>query len=372
MASKTVQPIAIELGIKGGERLAALNRSFRDLSKQTKLSDKDIVQATKDIAKFAKEVGNSEATIKGQIKAFEGLREQAAMGGKVYRELGASIIDLGLTLKGSSRQIEEQRSALLEIGSAASSSSAQIKKAIDGLKQLRNQASQDSQAFFGLSKEIDELTKKVNSLDAALEENASRNRARAASVTGVLAKYEAAAGKQAQAAKEREEIVRGEVLALSEKGRATSELTKKENQLTAAIARRRQLFVQETAREARRSVRAGAQVYTGNTELGPIDALDQRLGDLPATTAAFSQKLTELQDRLINTVRSSDQYVAVALRIAQVQREATATAQGLGAALVKDLASGNTVRNQKNLREAIGQLQAEMNELNTETAEGSS
>lgn len=372
MASKTVQPIAIELGIKGGERLAALNRSFRDLSKQTKLSDKDIVQATKDIAKFAKEVGNSEATIKGQIKAFEGLREQAAMGGKVYRELGASIIDLGLTLKGSSRQIEEQRSALLEIGSAASSSSAQIKKAIDGLKQLRNQASQDSQAFFGLSKEIDELTKKVNSLDAALEQNASRNRARAASVTGVLAKYEAAAGKQAQAAKEREEIVRGEVLALSEKGRATSELTKKENQLTAAIARRRQLGVQETAREARRSVRAGAQIYTGNTELGPIDALDQRLGDLPATTAAFSQKLTELQDRLINTVRSSDQYVAVALRIAQVQREATATAQWLGAALVKDLASGNTVRNQKNLREAIGQLQAEMNELNTETAEGSS
>lgn len=268
MASKTVQPIAIELGIKGGERLAALNRSFRDLSKQTKLSDKDIVQATKDIAKFAKEVGNSEATIKGQIKAFEGLREQAAMGGKVYRELGASIIDLGLTLKGSSRQIEEQRSALLEIGSAASSSSAQIKKAIDGLKQLRNQASQDSQAFFGLSKEIDELTKKVNSLDAALEENASRNRARAASVTGVLAKYEASARKQAQAAKEREEIVRGEVLALSEKGRATSELTKKENQLTAAIARRRQLGVQETAREARRSVRAGAQIYTGNTELG--------------------------------------------------------------------------------------------------------
>jgi hypothetical protein len=94
MASKTVQPIAIELGIKGGEKLAALNRSFRDLSKQTKLSDKDIVQATQDIVKFAKEVGNSEATINAQIKAFEGLREQAAMGGKVYRELGVSIGNL--------------------------------------------------------------------------------------------------------------------------------------------------------------------------------------------------------------------------------------------------------------------------------------
>lgn len=373
MASKKVSPVDIVLSIKGSEKLQKLNSSFRDLSKQlNKLSAGDLQKATDDVRKFAAESGNSEATIRAQIKAFEGLRSQAAMGGKVYRELGASIIDLGLALKGSSAQIEEQRSALLEIGSAASSSSAQIKKAIDGLKQLRNQASQDSQAFFGLSKEIDELTKKVNSLDAALEQNASRNRARAASVTGVLAKYEASARKQAQAAKEREEIVRGEVIALSEKGRVTEELAKKENQLTAAIARRKQLGVQETAREARRSVRAGAQVYTGKTELGPIDALDRRLGDLPATTAAFSQRLTELQDRLINTVRSSDQYVAVALRIAQVQREATATAQGLGAALVKDLASGNTVKTQKNLREAIGQLQAEMNELNTETAEGSS
>ena len=159
MASKSVSPVDIVLSIKGSEKLQKLNSSFRDLSKQlNKLSAGDLQKATDDVRKFAAESGNSEATIRAQIKAFEGLRSQAAMGGKVYRELGASIIDLGLSLKGSSAQIEEQRSALLEIGSAASSSSAQIKKAIDGLKQLRNQASQDSQACFGLSKEIDELT----------------------------------------------------------------------------------------------------------------------------------------------------------------------------------------------------------------------
>ena len=32
--AKTVQPVAIDLKIKGGEKLGALNRSFRDLSKQ--------------------------------------------------------------------------------------------------------------------------------------------------------------------------------------------------------------------------------------------------------------------------------------------------------------------------------------------------
>jgi len=100
--AKTVQPIAIELGIKGGEKLAALNRSFRDLSKQVKLSDVDIIQATKDVAKFAQEAGNSEATIKGQIKAFEGLREQAAMGGKAYTALRQEISNLKSTLRGSS------------------------------------------------------------------------------------------------------------------------------------------------------------------------------------------------------------------------------------------------------------------------------
>ena len=100
--AKTVQPIAIELGIKGGEKLAALNRSFRDLSKQVKLSDVDIIQATKDVAKFAQEAGDSEATIRGQIKAFEGLREQAAMGGKAYTELTQELSNLKSTLRGSS------------------------------------------------------------------------------------------------------------------------------------------------------------------------------------------------------------------------------------------------------------------------------
>jgi tape measure domain-containing protein len=89
--AKTVQPIAIELGIKGGEKLAALNRSFRDLSKQVKLSDADITQATKDVIAFAEGAGRSVATIKAQAKALQGLQDQAKIGGKVYKQLGDDI-----------------------------------------------------------------------------------------------------------------------------------------------------------------------------------------------------------------------------------------------------------------------------------------
>jgi len=157
MASKTVQPIAIELGIKGGEKLAALNRSFRDLSKQVKLSDADITQATKDIIDFATKAGNSEATIKGQIKAFEGLREQAALGGKTYAELTQEISKLQSTLRGSSDAVERERSNLVKLGSASKNSAKDLQYVIGQLEKLKSKVREDSAAFLQLGKDIKNL-----------------------------------------------------------------------------------------------------------------------------------------------------------------------------------------------------------------------
>jgi len=158
MASKTVQPIAIKLGIEGGEKLAALNRSFRDLSKQVKLSDSDITQATKDIVKFATEAGNSEATIKGQIKAFEGLREQAALGGKAYTELTQGISKLQSTLRGSSDAVERERSNLVKLGSASKNSAKDLQYVIGQLEKLKSKVREDSAAFLQLGKDIKNLS----------------------------------------------------------------------------------------------------------------------------------------------------------------------------------------------------------------------
>lgn len=166
MAPKTVQPIAIELGIKGGEKLAALNRSFRDLSKQVRLSDADINQARKDIIDFATKAGNSEATIKGQVKAFEGLREQAAFGGKAYIQLGKDIESLKATLRGSTDEMERQRAAFVKTGNAAKSNASDIAGVISQLENLRNKVRPGSSAFAQLGKDIAALKSQLQEANA--------------------------------------------------------------------------------------------------------------------------------------------------------------------------------------------------------------
>jgi chromosome segregation ATPase len=381
MPSKKVSPVDIVLSIKGSEKLQKLNSSFRDLSKQlNKLSAGDLQKATDDVRKFAAESGNSEATIKAQIKAFEGLRSQAAMGGKVYRELGEGIVDLKASLDGLGAKSQARAKNLEEIGTSAKSSVSQIKQAIEELKLLSKEARTGSDAFARLKGNIAGMGE---ALEAA-EGKAKKQREISNLLNGTLRKNSTLIGLQAKAYRERVAVTEKEIQSidlLSSKERSTAANTEKrirlEEKLQQQLLKVAQTGYLEFVASSRSETIKLAEAFS-NTDKSiasfgvRLKALDKDFGKLPNTTAGFNQKLAELQIELNNTVRSSDQYVAVALRIAQVQREATATAQGLGAALVKDLASGNTVRNQKNLREAIGQLQAEMNELNTETAEGSS
>ena len=427
--AKTVQPVAIELGIKGGEKLAALDRSFRDLSKQIKLSDADIIQATKDVAKFAQEAGSSEATIKGQIKAFEGLREQAAMGGKAYTALTQEISELKSTVRGSSTAVEAKRKSLVELGSSANATAAQIQDVIQRLTALRGETRLDSDAFNSFGQSIDKLAQRFEKLNQEAQDLAS-----AQARSGRVISASSGAAKQqirdldlvTQALREqREELgrlegearIRRGVADLADRGAASSsrrsyqealaesvlsgtaedvagteaslkkllstkdiraalaevelQIAEFQKQVESNLSRGLQISFQETSRAARESARAMAAAFADPELLGILDRLDQRIGELPNTTAGFNQRLRELQQQLANTARDSDAYVSVSLEIARVQREAAAATQGLGAALVRDLNTGVAARSSKNLREAIGQLQAEMSELNTETTEGS-
>jgi len=278
MASKTVQPIAIELGIKGGEKLAALNRSFRDLSKQTKLSDRDINQATKDIVKFAKEVGNSEATIKGQIKAFEGLREQAAMGGKIYRELGVSIGNLKSTLRGSTDELEQQRAGFVKTGNAAKSSAADIKAVISQLEVLKGRARPGSSAFAQIAKDIDALQGRLKEVNIEVK------------------KFNAGFETSQRPAMSLEKIQR-QIGRLSE-GMKTLVFTSNEYLETQT---RIALLGQVQSRSVgRQQVRANAEMFSSaafqNFAQGPAGKLG-----LPNTAAALNLEISELQTQLANT-----------------------------------------------------------------------
>jgi tape measure domain-containing protein len=377
--AKTVQPIAIELGIKGGEKLAALNRSFRDLSKQVKLSDADITQATKDIVTFATKAGNSEATIKGQIKAFEGLREQAAMGGKAYVQLGKDIANLKSNLQGSTSAIDAKKKAILDLANSTGATSKQIQNAIDKLSALRAETKLDSTAFAAFGKDIEGLVAKLNLLDQQSEKAVKKAGLLAGGIRatpgGIRAQAQAFKGEAANIQLQIDGIdnLAGKERTLKKNVEERLRLQERLNKLLRSEAQAGFLASVESGRKV---VISAADAFNDadvgiNSFNKRLQLLDDIFGELPNTTAGFNQRLQELQKQLVNTIRDGGNYVSVALEIARVQREAAAATQDLGAALVKDLNTGVAARSSKNLREAIAQLQSEMNELDVQTAEGS-
>jgi tape measure domain-containing protein len=312
MASKTVQPIAIKLGIEGGEKLAALNRSFRDLSKQVKLSDSDINQATKDIVKFATEAGNSEATIKGQIKAFEGLREQAALGGKAYIQLGKDIESLKVALRGSTDEMEQQRAAFVKTGNVAKSSASDIAGVISQLENLRNKARPGSSAFAQLGKDIAALKSQLQEANVEVKKfNAGFEISQRPAMS--LEKIQRQIGRLAEGLKGLN-FISDEFLNTQER-----------------IALLGQVQGRTTARQ---QVRAQAQMYSSAAFANFVEGPAGKLS-LPNTTAALQLEVTELQQKLVNLDRSSSDYTATAMLLADAQRKLAQDVMGLSSAYDK-------------------------------------
>ena len=166
MASKSVSPVDIKIKVTGVEQLAALKSSFRDLGKQTKLSDKDIVQATEDIKNFAAAAGNSEATIAGQIKALKGLQSQTSLSSSQYQSLGKDIAKLGSILDGTTEEIESQKKAIIRSATAVGSSSRAVSSYINQLKALKGQTREGSKAFNDISEDVEKLSGKLDQLKA--------------------------------------------------------------------------------------------------------------------------------------------------------------------------------------------------------------
>ena len=170
MASKTVSSIVIALETKGAEKIGGLKSSLRDLGKATTFSGKELGQLRKDILDVGKSLNGSEQAIKGQIVALEGLQKQVSRSGFLYSDLKKDIAALKGELFGLSQEAQKQSSELVRIGSSSSATAAQIQKAIKGLRELRGQATQDSQAFFALTKDIDNLTASLSRLQKNSEE----------------------------------------------------------------------------------------------------------------------------------------------------------------------------------------------------------
>ena len=105
--AKTVGDLLIKLKADGLESVTALKSALRGLGQASVTSDKQLEAFRKEIAQVAKAGKVSQQSIRGQIDAFKGLKQQATIGSTVYRKLGKDIDALTQSLDRLNRKEEE-------------------------------------------------------------------------------------------------------------------------------------------------------------------------------------------------------------------------------------------------------------------------
>lgn len=372
--AKQVEDIVVRLVGEGFEALDKIKGSFRELGKVTNLAEKDILSARDSLLDYARKAGNTEAVNKGLTDAFKGLRSQVDLSSEAYRSLSGELRRLDEESKGATRSIMAQRDAVLSSTAAGTQNVAALQQQRAALIALRAQTRDASTAFDQFSADIQAVETRLNNLaDVNRRFNAVIAQGTAATAAGARVQLEALT---AGIALRRQDLADIDTRSARERNlRATiEERIGVEQRLNTALSQRRRIQFQEGARTGREGARTGAATFNDPTVtagfLAP-DRIAQRLGDLPNTTAGLSQELGELNERLTNTYRNTETYIAVQLRLAAVQRDVTSATQGFGAALLADLNAGTLIPSQKNLAEVIGQLRREMLELDQTTSEGS-
>ena len=102
--AKTVSDLKIKVGLQGAESFAKLKSAFRGLEKTVGVTDSGIQELRKGLNQFAASSRTTTQSIQGQIEAFKGLRQQAVVGGAVYKQLGNDIDRLTKKLEGLSAE----------------------------------------------------------------------------------------------------------------------------------------------------------------------------------------------------------------------------------------------------------------------------
>ncbi len=105
--AKTVGDLLIKLKAEGLDSVTALKSALRGLGKASLSSDKQLEGFRKEVIQVAKATKVSQQSIRGQIDAFKGLKQQATIGSTVYRKLGKDIDALTESLDRLNRKEEE-------------------------------------------------------------------------------------------------------------------------------------------------------------------------------------------------------------------------------------------------------------------------
>ena len=382
--AKQIEDIIVKLGLQGFEGLDKIRSSFRDLSKVTQMSDKDITSARDALFDFAKTAGNTEAVSKGLISAFQGLRTQADLCGDAYAELSRDIENLEAVSRGYTAQAAAQRVTLAAQYGAITNNTEALRRQRTALIELQQATRGGSQLFTQLGTDIQRTTARLDELDGIQRRtNATLNRGLPSSSVKIRRDLQDV---RDRISIEREELERLQTLTAAERRqfRQGTEL-RGQSGVTRAIAEQERVLatfrqqagaldLSENVRQRREAVRDANALFmspefTGTGSRTP-DGLTRSFGELPNTIAGISQGLSELRTRLDNVTIGTTAFVDAAVRAAAAQRELKEATQGVAAAFVQQLRAGEIAPSLTNLREVISSVRTEQGMLDTSSTSG--
>lgn len=322
--ARQIEDIIVKLGLQGFEGLDKIRSSFRDLSKVTNMSERDINAARNSLFEFAKTAGNTEAVNRGLISAITGLRTQADMCGESYRSLTRDLQRLNEVQRGATDTLMAQRNALVATFSETTRNIRALQEHRAALVRIQEQTRENSRAYDTLGSDIAQIGERIQEVTrVATGLNVALSRAFPATAAGVRATLtDLNAGIELQ----RQVIEEIDLRSGRERRLAATieERARAEQVLNRALTAQRQLTFGETVRSGREAVRTAAAAFnepTLTTGYYSVENIGRRMGGLPDTTAGLNQELIELSERLNNTIRGSQAYVNVAIRMAEVQRQ---------------------------------------------------
>tara|TARA_A100001201_G_scaffold7720_2_gene12279 strand:- start:443 stop:4180 length:3738 start_codon:yes stop_codon:yes gene_type:complete len=104
--AKTVGELLVRLRAEGLESVTALKSALRKLGEASASSDKRLLELKKDILEVARAGKSSRQSIKGQIDALKGLRDQATLGGEAFKQFSKDVAEYEAKLKAVDAQID--------------------------------------------------------------------------------------------------------------------------------------------------------------------------------------------------------------------------------------------------------------------------
>lgn len=157
--AQTVEDIVLRLGIKGFDSLDSVRGAFRQLSRVTQASERDITLAREAILNYADAGKVTTRIIDAQIAGLKSLQGQAVINSRTYTQLGADISTLKARFTEATQEVTRHTTVLDRQGSRVFGTSiTAIKRYNDSLSSTRTELAATSRSLNTTTADIDRLT----------------------------------------------------------------------------------------------------------------------------------------------------------------------------------------------------------------------